>query len=121
MDFHSEQMKIVYDLAKLSKKRGCAPFGAVIIHNYTRELIGRGHDMVALENDPTLHAEMVAIKHASRYLESSNLTDCTLYTNSEPCSMCLSACHLACIPIVHCGNDEMENHENRTIKMIRHN
>lgn len=137
MDFHTEQMKIACDLAELSIKRGGGPFGAVVIKNDTGELVGRGHNMVAIENDPTLHAEMVAIKHACRLLDSFSLDGCTLYTSCEPCPMCLSACYWARIPTIYYGNtkedakeiqfddsfiyDEIQRPiENRTIKMIRH-
>jgi tRNA(Arg) A34 adenosine deaminase TadA len=51
--------------------------------------------MVALENDPTLHTEMVAIKNACRFLDSFSLEGFTLYTSCEPCPMCLSACYWA--------------------------
>lgn len=137
MDFHTEQMKIACDIADISITRGGGPFGAVVIKNDTGEMIGRGHNMVALENDPTLHAEMVAIKNACRFLDSFSLEGCTLYTSCEPCPMCLSACYWARIPTIYYGNtkgdakeiqfddsfiyDEIQRPiENRTIKMIRH-
>ena len=89
---------------RLSIKRGGGPFGAVIIHNVTNELIGRGHNMVAIEKDPTLHAEIVAIRDACRNLNSFILSNCTLYTSCEPCPMCLSAIYWARIGNVYFGN-----------------
>lgn len=122
-------------MASLSIQRGGGPFGAVIFENDSQELIGRGHNMVTIENDPTLHAEMVAIKHACRFVNSFKLENCTLYTSCEPCPMCLSACYWAGIKTIYYGNtkddaaaihfddsliyDEIsKKHENRSIKMI---
>jgi tRNA(Arg) A34 adenosine deaminase TadA len=135
MNSHEKYMKMASDLASISVNRGSGPFGAIIIDNETKEIIGRGHNMVVLENDPTLHAEMVAIKHACRFLNTFKLENCTLYTSCEPCPMCLSACYWAHIPTIYYGNtkddakriqfddsfiyDEIQLPvENRKIKMI---
>ena len=136
MNLHTAHLKEACDLASLSIKRGGGPFGAVVIKDDTGEIIGRGHNMVAIENDPTLHAEMVAIKNACRYIDSFNLVGCTLYTSCEPCPMCLSACYWARIPTIYYGNtkddareidfddafiyDEIKTApENRTIHMVQ--
>jgi tRNA(Arg) A34 adenosine deaminase TadA len=132
---HEKYMKDACMLASRAIQRGGGPFGAVIIKNDDQEIIGRGHNMVAIENDPTLHAEMVAIKHACRILRSFKLENCTLYSSCEPCPMCLSACYWAGIKTIYYGNtkndaaaidfddsfiyDEIKKEsENRSIQMI---
>ena len=77
------------------------PFGAVIVRN--GEVIARGHNMVLSSNDPTAHAEVTAIRAASKALGRFDLSDCRLYTSCEPCPMCLAAIHWARIPVVYQG------------------
>ncbi|WP_460635187.1 nucleoside deaminase [Larkinella harenae] len=69
------------------------PFGAVIVKN--GEIVGRGCNQVTSTNDPTAHAEVVAIRDACRNLQTFQLTGCTLYTSCEPCPMCLGAIYWA--------------------------
>ena len=103
-----EYMKIACDLASLSITRNSGPFGAIIVNNITKEIVGRGHNMVTIENDPTLHAEIVAIRNASRSLNNFQLNNCTLYTSCEPCPMCLSACYWARIPTIYYANTKID-------------
>ena len=65
------------------------PFGCVIVKNGS--IIAEGHNSVTLNNDPTAHAEMVAIRRACDHLNDFQLTDCEIYTSCEPCPMCLGA------------------------------
>ena len=69
------------------------PFGAVVVKN--GEIIGRGNNKVTSTNDPTAHAEVVAIRDACKFLGSFQLEDCYLYTSCEPCPMCLGAIYWA--------------------------
>ena len=69
------------------------PFGAVIVRDGT--LIGQGHNTVLHAHDPTAHAEINAIRNACASLETHHLTGATLYSNFEPCPMCLSAIYWA--------------------------
>jgi len=96
-------MKEACDLATKSIQLGGGPFGCVIVDSEFN-VIGTGHNRVTIENDPTLHAEMVAIKDACYKKKTSNLSDCRLYTSCEPCPMCLSAIYWARIPMVFYGN-----------------
>ena len=105
---HNEHMKIACDLASLSVTRNCGPFGAVIVQNDTQEIIGKGHNMVTLKNDPTLHAEIVAIKDACHTLDDFKLDNCTLYTSCEPCPMCLSAAYWSRISTIYYGNTKID-------------
>lgn len=65
------------------------PIGAVIVKN--GEIIGKGHNLRESQKDPTLHAEMVAIRQAAAALGGWRLTDCDLYVTIEPCPMCAGA------------------------------
>jgi tRNA(Arg) A34 adenosine deaminase TadA len=69
------------------------PFGAVIVKN--NEIIAEGFNQVTSSNDPTAHAEVVAIRKACEKLNSFQLDDCIIYTSCEPCPMCLGAIYWA--------------------------
>jgi tRNA(Arg) A34 adenosine deaminase TadA len=69
------------------------PFGCVIVKN--GEIIARGNNRVTANNDPTAHAEIVAIREACQKLNSFQLSDCEIYTSCEPCPMCLGAIYWA--------------------------
>ncbi|MFK4064897.1 nucleoside deaminase [Streptomyces sp. NPDC029674] len=72
------------------------PFGAVVVRG--GEVVGSGSNSVVEACDPTAHAEVVALRDAGRRLGTYLLDDCTLYSSSEPCPMCLVACYWAGIP-----------------------
>ena len=65
------------------------PFGAVVVKD--ERIIGRGYNRVILTNDPTAHAEIIAIREACNTLESYQLEGCDIYSSCEPCPMCLGA------------------------------
>lgn len=69
------------------------PFGAVVVKN--GEIIARGTNRVTCDNDPTAHAEVVAIREACKTLDSFQLDDCDIYCSCEPCPMCLGAIYWA--------------------------
>lgn len=69
------------------------PFGAVVVKD--GEIIGRGNNMVLATNDPSAHAEVVAIRDACRNLGTFQLDGCVIYTSCEPCPMCLGAIYWA--------------------------
>lgn len=69
------------------------PFGAVVVKN--DEIIAEGFNRVISTNDPTAHAEVIAIREACKKLNSFQLDDCTIYTSCEPCPMCLGAIYWA--------------------------
>lgn len=77
------------------------PFGALVIRD--GEVIGRGWNQVTSTNDPTAHAEIVAIREACRASGSFLLAGCELYTSCEPCPMCLSAAYWAKIEHIYYG------------------
>ena len=69
------------------------PFGALIVRN--GKIIAQGFNRVTSTNDPTAHAEIVAIRAACEALDSFSLADCEIYVNCEPCPMCLAALYWA--------------------------
>jgi tRNA(Arg) A34 adenosine deaminase TadA len=69
------------------------PFGAIIVKD--GEIVGRGNNKVTSTNDPTAHAEMVAIRDACKNLNTFQLDDCVIYSSCEPCPMCLGAIYWA--------------------------
>jgi len=77
------------------------PIGAVIVKEGV--VIGRGHNRRETGQDPTAHAEMIAIRQAAQQLGSWRLLDCTLYVTLEPCVMCMGAIILARIPFLVFG------------------
>lgn len=81
-------------LSKEGMERGDGgPFGCVIVKNGV--IVGRGNNRVTSTNDPTAHAEVVAIREACKQLGSFQLDGCVLYTSCEPCPMCLGAIYWA--------------------------
>jgi tRNA(Arg) A34 adenosine deaminase TadA len=79
-------------IENVRSERG-GPFGAVVVHN--GQIIAEGTNSVTATNDPTAHAEVVAIRAACAKLRTFELRDCELYTSCEPCPMCLGAIYWA--------------------------
>ncbi len=83
------------------------PFGSVIVKE--GEVVGRGHNKVLLNNDPTCHGEIMAIHDACANLGTYDLSGCVLYTTGEPCHMCLCACMWANLDKVYYGANIEDN------------
>ena len=81
---------------------GGGPFGSIIVKN--DKVIAEGSNKVTLNNDPTAHGEIVAIRKACKSLNNFNLSGCELYSTCEPCPMCLSAIYWAHIEKVYYAN-----------------
>jgi guanine deaminase len=79
------------------------PFGAVVVKN--RQVIATGANQVTATNDPTAHAEVVAIRNACQALGSFRLEGCDVYTSCEPCPMCLAALYWSRCRAVFYGSD----------------
>ena len=79
------------------------PFGCIIVKDDT--IIGRGNNKVLLTNDPTAHAEIVAIRDACKNLGTFQLEDCEIYTSCEPCPMCLGAIYWTRPKIIYYANN----------------
>ncbi len=86
------QEAIQLSLTNVKENNG-GPFGAVVVKD--GKIIARGYNQVTQTNDPTAHAEVMAIREACKVLGSFQLTNCEIYTSCEPCPMCLGAIYWA--------------------------
>lgn len=94
MQEHEKFIKEAVKMAKGNVNTGIGgPFGALVVKD--GEIVGRGVNKVTSTNDPTAHAEVVAIRDACKNLNSYQLTDCIVYASCEPCPMCLGAIYWA--------------------------
>lgn len=93
----NEHHKFIEEAIKLARENVPSgkggPFGAIIVKD--GEIIGRGVNQVTSNNDPTAHAEIMAIRDACQNLGSFQLNDCIIYASCEPCPMCLGAIYWA--------------------------
>ncbi len=106
MDKNTHFMHIAIQLSIKNIEDGGGPFGAVIVLD--DEIIGKGVNRVVLDNDPTAHAEVNAIRSACQYLQHFDLSGCVIYSSCEPCPMCLSAMYWARIKQIYYGNSKLD-------------
>jgi guanine deaminase len=102
-DFMREAIRLSFETMR-SNTGG--PFGAVVVKD--GKIIARGYNRVLETNDPTAHAEIVAIREACKALNDFQLTGCTIYTSCEPCPMCLAAIYWARPDKVFFGNTKKD-------------
>ena len=98
----NEFMKRAIDLSIESVNNGGGPFGSIIVKD--NKIISEGSNKVTSTNDPTAHGEIVAIRSACEKLNNFSLSGCELYSNCEPCPMCLSAIYWARIDKIYYAN-----------------
>lgn len=101
-----KMMREAIRLATESVEKGGGPFGAVIVKD--GEIIAGRSNSVTIDNDPTAHAEVNAIREAARRLGTFDLSGCTVYTSCEPCPMCLGAIYWAHIDRIFYGNNRAD-------------
>ena len=109
IDYSLEDQKFMQMAIELSIENidsGGGPFGAIIVRN--GELIAKGANRVVPNNDPTAHAEVVAIRNACQKLQTFDLRGCTVYASCEPCPMCLSALYWAGIERICYANTKRD-------------
>ena len=94
------------ELSMISLKEDGGPFGCVIVKN--NEIISEGFNEVTNKNDPTAHAEIVAIRNACNKLNTFNLEGTQMFTSCEPCPMCLSAIYWSHIDKIYYGNNRKD-------------
>lgn len=100
-------MERASELSLLSLRSGLGgPFGCVVVKD--GEIIGEGNNQVTRSNDPTAHAEIVAIRTACKNLNSFQLDGCEIYTSCEPCPMCLGAIYWARPAAIFYGNSRKD-------------
>lgn len=104
--YNEKFMKKAIELSIVNVTKGGGPFGAVIVKN--GRIISEGTNNVTKKNDPTAHAEIVAIRNASKKLKNFNLKGCEIYTSCEPCPMCLSAIYWANIDKIYYANTKKD-------------
>ena len=106
MEKHSQYMQLALMEAKAALSKGEIPIGAVVIAN--GEMVGSGHNLRETTNDPTAHAEMIALRKASEKLGRWRLTGTDLYATIEPCCMCAGAISLARVDSLIFGASDAE-------------
>ena len=99
-------MKRAIDLSIQNIKNNGGPFGCVIVKD--NNIIAEGVNRVTFNNDPTAHAEIVAIRNACNKLNTFNLEGCELYSSCEPCPMCLSAIYWSHVDNIFYANTRMD-------------
>lgn len=95
-----------YKQAQLAFERGEIPVGAVVVAK--NRIIARAYNQVELLNDPTAHAEILAITSAAEFLGNKYLKDCTVYVTLEPCVMCAGALNWAQIDTLYYGASDVK-------------
>jgi len=105
--FHLEMMRAAIRLSHEKMSAGLGgPFGAVVARG--AHVVAEGFNQVTSANDPTAHAEIVAIRAAASVVQSFDLSGHTLYTSCEPCPMCLGAIYWARLDAVYYANTREE-------------
>ena len=89
-------MRLALRQAERALEHDDVPIGAVIVHG--GEVIGEGHNERELRQDPTAHAELIALREAARKLGNWRILDCVMYVSLEPCAMCAGAIVLSRLP-----------------------
>lgn len=96
-------MRLALQQAKIAKKLGDLPIGAIIIDIHSKKILAQAHNQQFTSFDPTAHAEISAIREACHKLKSTYLPKVALFTSTEPCTMCISAILKAKIPELYFG------------------
>ncbi|WP_119328292.1 tRNA adenosine(34) deaminase TadA [Cysteiniphilum halobium] len=106
MSLNTKEQWMAYALLEAEKAQvhNEVPVGAVIVRN--NKIIGQGFNQMIMNNDPTAHAEMVALRQAAQVIQNYRLPECDLYVTLEPCMMCLGAMVHARIRTLYFGTKE---------------
>ncbi|WP_347986596.1 nucleoside deaminase [Methylomonas sp. AM2-LC] len=102
---HAFFLQQAVELASNNVSEGGGPFGALVVKN--QQIIAASGNRVSANQDPTAHAEIMAIRKACLVLQDFQLTNCTLYTSCEPCPMCLGAIYWARLSAVYYACDRL--------------
>ena len=103
MNDHALAMGLALDEARLALEHDDVPIGAVVVRDADNVVIGRGHNEREARQDPTAHAEVLALQQAAAAVGSWRVLGCTLVVTLEPCAMCAGAIVLARVPRVVYG------------------
>jgi tRNA(adenine34) deaminase len=112
-------MELALEQAALAAAAGEVPVGALVIKD--GEIVGRGHNRNLLDDDPTAHAEIVALRQAAARLGNHRLTGCTMVATIEPCSMCAGALiHARVTRLVYGASDPKAGGAGSVLQVINH-
>jgi tRNA(adenine34) deaminase len=112
-------MELALEQAFLAAQAGEVPVGALVIRD--GEIIGRGHNRNLLDNDPTAHAEIIALRQAAAKLGNHRLSGCTLFATIEPCSMCAGALiHARIARLVYGATDVKAGAAGSVLEVLNH-
>src|SRR5258708_470608 len=112
-------MRLALEQAAMGAAAGEVPVGALVIKD--GEIIGRGHNRNLLDDDPTAHAEIVALRRAAARLGNHRLTGCTMVATIEPCSMCAGALiHARIARLVYGASDPKAGAAGSVLQVINH-
>ena len=112
-------MELALEQAQLAATAGEVPVGALVIKD--GEIIGQGHNRNLLDNDPTAHAEIVALRQAAARVGNHRLIGCTMVATIEPCSMCAGALiHARIARLVYGAADPKAGAAGSTVQVINH-
>jgi tRNA(adenine34) deaminase len=105
--------------AQRALEAGEVPIGAVVVHE--NKIIARGHNLSITRNDPTAHAEILALREAGAAIGNYRLTDCTLFVTIEPCSMCAGALvHARISRVVYGAKDPKTGADGSVMQVLNH-
>ena len=112
-------MELALEQSQLAAAAGEVPVGALVIKD--GEILGRGHNRNLLDDDPTAHAEIVALRQAAARLGNHRLTGCTMVATIEPCSMCAGALiHARMARLVYGARDPKAGAAGSVLQVINH-
>ncbi len=112
-------MTLALEQARLAAAAGEVPVGALVIKE--GEIIGQGHNRNLLGNDPTAHAEIVALRQAAARVGNHRLSNCTVYATIEPCSMCAGALvHARIARLVYGASDPKAGAVGSVLQVLNH-
>src|SRR6267154_632773 len=118
-DADASWMQLALEQARLAAEAGEVPVGALIVKD--GEIIGQGHNRNLLDNDPTAHAEIVALRQAAARMGNHRLIGCTMVATIEPCSMCAGALiHARIARLVYGASDPKAGAAGSTVQVINH-
>ncbi|MFS0577405.1 nucleoside deaminase [Sporosarcina sp. 179-K 3D1 HS] len=96
---HENFLNETIEMALDNVQKGGGPFAAIVVKK--GQIIGRGTNRVHIDNDPSAHAELLAIREACSFLGTIDLSDCVLYASGEPCPMCLGAAYWSTVGTIY--------------------
>ncbi len=114
-----DYMHRALELAQIAAEKGEVPIGAVVV--YQGEIVGEGYNQPIQENDPTAHAEVIALRAAAKKIGNYRLLGCTLYVTLEPCPMCAGAMiHARIHRLVYAASDLRKGAANSVFQLTHH-